>query len=201
MQDSIAYPAEETIENLCTIELQSYQSLLQNLKDRKNFKFEENYLLAKLLVAIKDEKESYLFCNAQLASDIKTDFLIISKSARLVITFAMDEASTIDSGKLLTGCNFEIEDKWRHLSVIYQNSETSDCASCKHGRIGPSTDISRWWTEVKETSWRNTGSEDGFDHVLKYFIIIIFQKKESTSNQTHQEFYSGKELFFNSLPL
>jgi hypothetical protein len=190
--------SDDDVRYLLTIEVKAYKEQLKRLKSRKNLKTEENKLLAKLIAATENEAETYLFTDV-LIEDTKTDYLIISRLARLVVTIVKDEAASESMKQklaiFLRKCSFEPEKfKWRHLSVIYQRSDTVGCKSCKLGRIGPDHDFSKWWVNVKNTSWKNTDSEDGFDSLLKFFVTIIFRNPDGT-------YLNGEELFFKTLHL
>ncbi len=190
-------------EALCTKEIQAHQSLLKKFGCQRSLdlKFEENQLLMKLLDAIEEEEQTYLFSNAQLSEGIKTDFFIISRSARLIITIAMDEEKSkklkSKLGETLSECNLETDYKWRHLNVLYEK-ERLGCACCRLGLIGPNSNISRWWKNVIETSWKSKDSiNDGFGPLLKCVAKNIFHKRKQATHE--KPFFSGEELFCNSL--
>lgn len=192
------------VEDLRTQEIQSYQNQLKRLRGHRNFENEGNHILTKLAATIEDD-ETYLFSKAQLSEDIKTDFFIISRSARLITTIVMDEAASDNLkyklGKVLSDCTLETEYKWRHLNVIYikdwLGNERLGCACCRLGLIGPKSDLSRWWKDVRETSWKNIGTEDGFVPLIKFLAKNIFKKRGQITSE--KPFWSGEELFWNSL--
>ncbi len=208
--------SQEMVDTLRYQGIQAYQNQLKLLTSRPKFKAKKNYIIAKLYAAIEEEPQTYLFAAAHLSESITTDFLIISKSARLIITIGMDEETLEISGnqlgKIIFQCNLEPKYKWRHLNVLYKegliDGGRSGCASCTLGLVGPNTNFPKWFNDVIATSWRITGPEDGFDQLLELFVVNIFLKRESgcprkskRRKKEDQTFWSGEELAMQSFEL